>query len=255
MPGFEGFCNFPFAYDGQHLLFMAFSGTEGTIICDYANGSVQTLIAPGQAAPGGGVFEPSYGGSQFSVDGLAKVTPSGSASMFGTAIGQNVAFGQGGNLFSAATIAGDIYQTSPGGVSQIFRSMSSPIGLAFDQSGDLFVSDEDSATITEFTPSGNSQTYASFAGSVSPFPADASVDFYGLAFDTRGILYVAESDGTDGAIGIVTSGGTIQTYATFPGVPTFIADPSVSLVVPEPLSMPLLALGAIGTLSRRRRGR
>jgi hypothetical protein len=67
-------------------------------------------------------------------------------------------------------------------------------------------------------------------------------------------LYVAESDGTEGAIGIVTAGGTIQTYATFAGVPTFIADPSVSLV-PEPLSMGILALGAIGMLSHRRRGR
>jgi len=42
----------------------------------------------------------------------------------------------------------------------------------------------------------------------------------------------------------------IQTYATFPGVPIFIADPSVSLV-PEPLSMSLLELGGIALLARR----
>lgn len=39
-----------------------------------------------------------------------------------------------------------------------------------------------------------------------------------MAFDSHGTLYVSESDGTNGAIGIVTSPGTIQTYATFADV-------------------------------------
>jgi sugar lactone lactonase YvrE len=186
--------------------------------------------------------------------GLVKVLPSGQFSHFGTADGQNVAFNSQGNLFSAATVLGTIYQTTPAGVSSAYSfALGSPLGMAFDIKGDLFVADEDTDTITEFTPSGTSSVYASLAESVSPFPAGRSVTFYGLAFDNSGNLYVAEGDGLTGAIG-VTTGGTIQTYATLPGIPTFIADPSVVFPVPEPASFgTLCVVAAIVLRSRCRR--
>lgn len=57
--------------------------------------------------------------------------------------------------------------------------------------------------------------FVSFSG----FPAGAE---RGLAFDANGNLYVGETNGTDGAIGI-TSGGAIDTLSTFAGEPESIA--------------------------------
>ena len=237
-------------------LYVSLAPTRSTVVVDKV--SPAGVVSPFSASVPGDYLH----GSAFDIAGnlfvgldsfgLTRISPDGFATPFATADGQGVAFDSSGNLFSAATVLNGVYKTSPAGVSQPVMSIDSPIGLAFDHLGNLFISSEDDDTITELAPSGNSKAYASFASSVSPFAPDATVDLYGLAFDSHGTLYVAESDGTNGAIGIVTSGGTIQTYATFPGVPIFIADPSVSLV-PEPVSLSLLALGGITLLARRSR--
>jgi hypothetical protein len=244
-----------FASDGD--LFASVAPTESSVVVDRISptGSVTAFTSSIPAAYLHGLAFDSFGNLYVGLDGdgLEQVTPDGSTNRFGTALGQNVAFDSGGNLFSAATVAEDIYVTSPAGNSQILHSMPSPLGLAFDRIGDLFVSEKQADTILEYAPSGGSWVvYASLANSVTPFPAGLQVSLYGLTFDSSGTLFVAESDGTTSAIGIVSAAGTINTYVTLPGVATFIADPSVTLV-PEPLSVGLFASVAAGCLLRRRR--
>jgi streptogramin lyase len=180
--------------------------------------------------------------------GIDKLTSTGVASRFGSALGQGIAIAPNGNIYSAATYLSELYMTTPTGVSTEIRALSNPLGLAFDNSGDLFVSEESADQIIEITPSGSQLTYATLSGT-GPFPAGSKVTFYGLAFDSSGNLYVAESNGLTGAIGLVAN-GTIQTFATLPGIPVFIADPSVSLPIPEPAGSVLLAGASVVFLRR-----
>lgn len=175
--------------------------------------------------------------------GIDKVSPSGVATTFGSAIGQGIAIAPNGNIYSAATYADEVMVSNPAGARGTNFSLTDPLGLAFDQQGDLFVSEEAADEIFEITPAGVSHEIAALSGT-GPFPTGSTVSLYGLAFDSAGNLYVAEGDGSTGAIGLV-SNGAIQTFTTLPGIPAFIADPSVTLPVPEPVD---LAIPALATL-------
>jgi hypothetical protein len=182
--------------------------------------------------------------------GVDKITPGGQVSPTSASYGQNVAIGPQGNLVSAATMSNELFNaatTSSASVSD--NRINTPLGMAYDSQGNLYVANAVTDAIYKMTPSGQVSLFASLADSPDPFPAGAPVSFYGLAFDSLGILYVAESDGTTGAIG-ETDGGEIHTDLMLNGIPEFMANyPSSVAQAAVAAPLPSAAAGALVCLA------
>jgi sugar lactone lactonase YvrE len=108
--------------------------------------------------------------------------------------------------------------------------------LAFDQSGNLFEADFDSGNIYKFTPEGSRSTF----GSRLSRPV-------GLAFDQSDNLFV--SDFYAGSIYKFTPGGSLSIFASGLNEPYGLA----FATVPEPSTLILFTIGAIGLLFYARR--
>ncbi len=93
-------------------------------------------------------------------------------------------------------------------------SFKNPEGIATDSSGDVFVADSGNNMIRKITPGG---VVSTFAGSVTAGNVDATgtaASFRaprGMAFDTTGNLYVADS--FNNTIRRITSAGVVSTFA------------------------------------------
>jgi hypothetical protein len=85
--------------------------------------------------------------------------------------------------------------------------------------------------IYEFTPGGAQSTFTSNSGEPE-----------GLAFDSAGNLFVSEE--FNGNLYKFTPGGVRSTFATGLGDPTGVAIQGITLPVPEPSALGLLAVGA-----------
>jgi len=149
---------------------------------------------------------------------------------------------QAQNLFASDYYSGNIYEYTPSGVQSTFASgLADPFGLAFNSAGNLFEADGNeqpfpSGTIYEFTTNGVRTTFASEAAG-------------GLAFDSAGNLF--EADFFTGTINEFTPGGTQTTFASGLNYPTGLAFQGVTLPVPEPSVLGLLAIGFTALLVRR----
>jgi hypothetical protein len=90
-----------------------------------------------------------------------------------------------------------------------------PTGLAVDRNGNIYAADVNNHTIRRITPEGVVSTFAGMAGaagSADGVASDARFDRpRGLAFDSKGNLYVAES--TNKTIRKVTPQGVVSTLA------------------------------------------
>jgi len=126
---------------------------------------------------------------------------------------------------------GSVYMATPTGViTTVGNNWDTPLGLAFDSSGDLFVADRSAGAIDEVKPNGQQLTfasgafppaqpiclaiapngvlYASDSGNVYKFSSTgvpsvfANGLFYpqGLAFDSKGDLFIANSGGSTGRL-------------------------------------------------------
>src|SRR5439155_9661794 len=91
-----------------------------------------------------------------------------------------------------------------------------PGGVALDPAGNLYIADFGNGRVRKVTPGGTISTYAGtgtpgFAGDGGPATA-AQLSFpQGVALDSAGNLYIADSD--NNRIRKVTPGGPISTYA------------------------------------------
>jgi len=91
-----------------------------------------------------------------------------------------------------------------------------PMGMAADSAGNLYVADSCNHTIRKVTPAGVTTTVAGTPGlSGNEDGPVAQARFYlpgGVAFDTAGNLYVADSG--NGSVRMISSNGTVSTLAS-----------------------------------------
>ena len=141
------------------------------------------------------------------------------------------------NLF-VATTSDNIYEFTPSGVQSTFASgLANACGLAFNSAGDLFVATGNDG-IDEFTPGGGRSKFA-------------YVISVGLTFNSAGDLF--DSDWASGNIYEFTPSGVQSTFASGLYEPIELAFQGVTLPVPEPSVLGLLAVGATALLVRCRR--
>jgi len=155
---------------------------------------------------------------------IFKFTPSGERIIFGSIPGQGwgLAFDSTGNLYAADGGDQTIYKFAPNGMRTVFVGPSafapgeSPVGLAFNSSDNLYVSietftDPGADSIVYFTPMGVKSIFATGL----TFPR-------GLAFDSSGVLFVAEANAIpDGDILKFDTGGP-HVFASGFGRPEFL---------------------------------
>jgi hypothetical protein len=230
---------------GQNL-FVADFGSDN--IYEFTPGGTRSTVASGLNYPQGLAFNSA--GDLFEADednqigggNIYEFTPGGAKSTFASGLNpEGLAFNSAGDLFEADAVSGNIYEFTPGGTKSTFASgLNWPTELAFNSAGDLFESDAGSGNIYEFTPGGAKSTFASGLS----FPE-------GLAFNSAGDLFEAdEGTGYEGGAYIYefAPSGAQSTFASGLYVPTGLAFQSVTLPIPEPSALGLLAVG-IGGLS------
>jgi sugar lactone lactonase YvrE len=207
--------------------------TDGTI----------SIVADGfNANPAGLAFDGGGNLCAAAWDTIYKITPNGTVSTVATGLNRvaTLAFDGSGNLYVAECLPdGWIDKIAPNGTVSTFASgLKYPSGLACDASGNLYLANAWGGDILKYTPSGAVSEFAS----VPEFSED-------LAFDSSGNLLVITSDANgNGMLMQITPDGVQTTLATGLDNPEFIA-----VQTPEPSSLALLALGALGLTARRRR--
>ncbi len=144
-----------------------------------------------------------------------------------------VAVDAAGNLFIADAGNNRIRKVTPGGVistvagngTQGFSGdggpatsaqLNYPWGVAVDTAGNLFIADTDNNRIRKVTPGGVISTVAGNgttgdSGDGGPANSPSSISPYGVAVDTAGNLFIADT--VNNRIREVTPGGVISTVA------------------------------------------
>jgi sugar lactone lactonase YvrE len=166
-------------------------------------------------------------GSPGSVDGT------GSAARFNGPTG--IAVDAAGNLYVADTINHTIRKITPDRTVTTIAGLAGspgstdgtgsaarfnyPTGIAVDAAGNLYVADYANHTIRKITPDRTVTTIAGLAGSLgSADGAGTAARFYyplGIAIDTIGNLYVADTD--NNTIRKIAPGGVVTTFAGLAG--------------------------------------
>src|SRR5437773_2649081 len=179
-------------------------------------------LATPSPLPGGAIT--TYAGRDFSGDG----GPATAARLLAPA---GVALDPAGNLYIADTADHRIRKVTPGGTISTYAGsgscgfsgdggpataaqLSVPVGVALDPAGNLYIADHDNGRIRKVTSGGTISTYAGsgsrgLSGDGGPATAAQLSSPHGVALDTAGNLYIADSN----RIRKVTPGGTISTYA------------------------------------------
>jgi uncharacterized protein (TIGR03437 family) len=149
----------------------------------------------------------------------------------------NVAAAPGGDLFVTDTFGARILRVSASGASTVFAGtgvagnagvpglarnaqLFQPHAVAADSSGNVFILDSGNYRVLKVTPDGAIAKYAgiefpAFTGDGNPATQAAINYAYGIALDSKGNLFIADS--LNQVIRAVTTDGNIQTIAGIPG--------------------------------------
>ena len=194
---------------------------------DSSNNTIRKISPAGVVTTIAGVA-----GSRGSADGLIDAArfnqPTGIAvdtggNVYVADTGNNVIrklINSSGNVYYTTTLAGTagVYGSGDGtgAAAQFFH----PYGIAINAVGNLYVADTQNGTIRLITSTGVVSTLAGLAGNygnVDGTGSAARFSFpYGLAVDSAGTLFVADS--LDDTIRKVTLGGSVTTFAGHAGV-------------------------------------
>jgi uncharacterized protein (TIGR03437 family) len=188
-------------------------------------------------APSGLAF---YAGNLYIADsgnGIRRVTPDGIITTYTSSIRPNgLAFDKAGNLFATCAyarvckvdtnrtvtiVAGTGgYGNSGDGGAAIGATLEFPSGIAVDGKGNIYVADYWNSRVRVVTPDGTIHAYAGTgvtersAGDNGPAAQAWFGQLNGLALDTSGNLYIADSyNGDAGSVRVVSPSGIIATLA------------------------------------------
>lgn len=199
--------------------------------------------------------------------GTFKITPSGILSVVSGVPGQFLAADLSGNFYTANGSA--VSKTDPNGHKVPFATLvNSPLDAVFDSQGNLFVHTD--SGVERVAPDGTDVLYCSWADAPYPFHY-SPVEYYprwaetGICVDEFDTVYFIYSWFPSGMmqspVDTYSSDGTWTfnwgghypgaiAYSPLDAVPTVL---TLGETVPEPASLPVLALGA-GVIMLRRRG-
>jgi sugar lactone lactonase YvrE len=174
----------------------------------------------------------------------------------------DLAFDPHGILYAGSQGGFGVGRISRGGSATPFKGgFTFPLGLAFDSRRNLYVADANNGRITKIAPDGTASPFAAGLGMTWGIAFDANENLYvaaqnrirkitpdgtntvfaslgvpqGLAFDTKGDLFVADS--SDDSVKKITPDGTVTKFASGFNHPLYIA------IQPE-LSPPSLSIAS-----------
>lgn len=116
------------------------------------------------------------------------------------------------------TLAGGTNAGSANGYGSNAR-FNHPLGVAADPAGNVFVADTENGTVRKITPDGFANSFVGLSGAYgSSGGSGTNARFFGpqgLATDAAGYVFVADS--ANGTVRKITPGGTVTTFAGWPG--------------------------------------
>lgn len=157
----------------------------------------------------------------------------------------SVALDSAGNIYIADSGNNVIRKISSGNISTIVgggatsQSLNDPTTVLVDPLNNLYICDSDGLRVLKYTPSTQEVTVVAgngeigFSGDFGPAVDAALDDPIGLALDSAGYLYIADTD--NNRIRKVSPSGTITTIAGF-GIPAYSGDggPALSATLSFP---------------------
>jgi sugar lactone lactonase YvrE len=231
MVTYAGLAGFSWTNDGPANLArfnypygVAVDGSGNVYIADLTNDTIRVISTAGQVrmlagSPGNPGSQDGLGsGAQFNgpsgvaVDGFGNVFV---ADQYNETIRKVTAQGVVTTVAGLAGVVGSVDGNGPG------ARFNSPAGLALDAAGNLYVADTGNDSIRKVTQAGVVTTFAGLAGIPGSLDAVGTNARFsspvGLALDSSGVLYVADSG--NNTIRKIIPNGTVSTLAGNPGLP------------------------------------
>jgi uncharacterized protein (TIGR03437 family) len=183
---------------------LALDSSGNLYIADSANNVVRMVSSSGTITTFAGNNTAGYSGDSALATGAQLFNPVG------------VAADSAGNVYIADTGNNVIRQVYKGNIVTYALGFAHPDGVAVDAAGNIYVADTQGRRIVEYSAGGVYTTiagngYGEFSGDNGPGPNAALYDPMGLALDSSGNVYIADT--FNGRIRKVTPSGIINTIA------------------------------------------